>query len=283
MYDQYELKIHVCTFNTLQVCIRNQPTRVYVSYRVTKNGGHPNDFNYRLIKLRETIVTIYIYVSGDVSADAPRLMCLNLLLVLITGTNNVSNNILLEYIMINSLFESFVRLLSDPTLRAQHGHDVVILLTLLVNYRKGERTNPYIVQLSILADELALNGYGQMISSSLIEFGRQYTKNMSEIQPSSWFSSLSNIVGNMFVSDEGCDREQIRANNALLLALYEAVHLNRNFITTLAHTQAESSAPPSPSNTLNSNQPVPDLSIPPPNIDVNQYPTNLLVAVFQYW
>lgn len=210
-------------------------------------------------------------------------MCLNLLLVLITGTNNVSQNILLEYIMINSLFDSFVRLLSDPTLRALHGHDVVILLTLLVNYRKGERTNPYIVQLSILADELALNGYGQMISSSLIEFGRQYTKNLSEIQPSSWFSSLSNIVGNMFVSDEGCDREQIRANNALLLALYEAVHLNRNFITTLAHTQAESSAPPSPSNTLNSNQPVPDLSIPPPNIDVNQYPTNLLVAVFQYW
>ncbi|XP_037027698.1 armadillo-like helical domain-containing protein 3 [Bradysia coprophila] len=219
---------------------------------------------------------------SDVSVDAPRFMCLNLLLVLITGTNNVSQNILLEYIMINSLFDSFVRLLSDPTLRAQHGHDVVILLTLLVNYRKGERTNPYIVQLSILADELALNGYGQMISSSLIEFGRQYTKNMSEIQPSSWFSSLSNIVGNMFVSDEGCDREQIRANNALLLALYEAVHLNRNFITTLAHTQAESSAPPSPSNTLNSNQPVPDLSIPPPNIDVNQYPTNLLVAVFQY-
>lgn len=240
---------------------------------------YANDDNYR-----NRVALKHSHFSGDVSgADAPRFMCLNLLLVLITGTNNVSQNILLEYIMINSLFDSFVRLLSDPTLRAQHGHDVVILLTLLVNYRKGERTNPYIVQLSILADELALNGYGQMISSSLIEFGRQYTKNLSEIQPSSsWFSSLSNIVGNMFVSDEGYDREQIRANNALLLALYEAVHLNRNFITTLAHTQA-SSAPPSPSNTLNSNQPVPDLSIPPPNIDVNNYPTNLLVAVFQYW
>lgn len=127
--------------------------------------------------------------------------------------------------------------------------------------------------------------YGQMISSSLIEFSRQYTQNLSELQPSSWFSSLSNIVGNMFVSDEGCDRvQQIRANNALLLALYEAVHLNRNFITTLAHTQAgESSAPPSPSNTLNSNQPPPDLATSPQIIDVTQYPTNLLVAVFQYW
>lgn len=123
-----------------------------------------------------------------------------------------------------------------------------------------------------------------MISSSLIDFTRQYTQNLNEMQSSSWLSSLSNIVGNMFVSEEECDRlQQIRANNALLLALYEAVHLNRNFITTLSHTQSESSSPPSPCNTLNANQPTPDLSMAP-IIDVTaQYPTNLLVAVFQYW
>lgn len=72
-----------------------------------------------------------------------------------------------------------------------------------------------------------------------------------------------------------------RANNALLLAFYEAIHLNRNFVTTLAHTQAESSSPPSPSNTLSSAQ-TPDLASAP-IIDVTQYPTNLFVAVFQYW
>lgn len=129
--------------------------------------------------------------------------------------------------------------------------------------------------------------YGQMISSSLIDFCRQYTQNLNEMHSSSWLSSLSNIVGNMFVSDEDCDRvQQIRANNALLLALYEAVHLNRNFITTLSHTH-ETSSPPSPSNTLNANQPTPDLaSAPttPTTLDVaSQYPTNLLVAMFQYW
>lgn len=136
------------------------------------------------------------------------------------------------------------------------------------------------MQLSILADEQALNGYGQVISNSLIEFCRQYSLTLPDVQPSSWFSSLSSIVGNMFVSDEG-QNQQIRANNALLLALYEAVHLNRNFITTLAHTQTDTSSPPSPSNTLNSGI-TPDLSIPPPIIDPTQYPTNLFVAVFQY-
>lgn len=56
-----------------------------------------------------------------------------------------------------------MQLLNEPANRAQHGHDAVLLLTLLVNYRKHESTNPYIVKLSILDDELALNGYGQVV------------------------------------------------------------------------------------------------------------------------
>ncbi|XP_030373871.1 armadillo-like helical domain-containing protein 3 [Scaptodrosophila lebanonensis] len=259
-------------------------------YAIFKKSNTDGTFNilsdiFGYEKMDEWLKLLMQYCNrillGDVSENA-RFMCLKLLLVLVTGTDNVSQNVLLEYLMMHSLFDAFVRLLSDPSFRS-HGHDVVILLTMLVNYRKHEATNPYVVQLSILADELALNGYGQMISQSLIDFCRQYMQSLNNVQSSSWFSSLSNIVGNMFVSDEGCERvQQIKANNGLLLALYEAVHLNRNFITTLAHTQAESSsAPPSPSNTLSLTQPVPDLANAP-IIDMTQYPTNLLVAVFQY-
>ncbi|XP_049813161.1 armadillo-like helical domain-containing protein 3 [Schistocerca nitens] len=222
------------------------------------------------------------FLIGDYSSSL-KALCLKLLLVLVTGTDNVSQNTLLEYVMINSIFEALIQLLCDPSTRAQHGHDAVLLLTLLVNYRKHEAANPYIVKLSILDDELALNGYGQVITACLTDFCRQFQAQHAETQSGSWLSSITNIVGNMFVSEEGGVRtQQIRANNAVLVALYEAVHLNRNFITTLAHSQTETSAPPSPSNTLGYNQTAPAAD-PNTNGDlITTQPSNLLVTFFQY-
>ena len=37
--------------------------------------------------------------------------------------------------------------------------------------------------------------------------------------------------------------EKLRSHNPALMALYEIIHLNRNFITTLAHYQTESTIP----------------------------------------
>jgi hypothetical protein len=211
--------------------------------------------------------------------DSPRDVCLKLLLILLTGMDNLNQNVIIEQLMVNNLFSSFIRLLNDPDFHnCEFGNDVVLLVTLLVNYRKNEGTNPYVVQLSILADEYALNTFGQIISSKLIEFCRGYSVNLVG-HSTSWLSSLSSIVGNMFISDDDTDRTLlIRANNALLLALYENIHLNRNFVTTLAHTQNESS-PPSPSNTLQNTGQSPDLASAPIN---EVTPTNLFVSLFEY-
>ncbi|PNF13866.1 UPF0668 protein C10orf76 [Cryptotermes secundus] len=169
------------------------------------------------------------FLTGEYPTSL-KALCLKLLLVLVTGTDNVSQNTLLEYLMVNIIFEALI----------------------------------------------------QVITSCLTEFCRQFMTQHMEPQSASWLSSLTNMVGNMFVSEEGGVRtQQIRANNAVLVALYEAVHLNRNFITTLAHTQTDTSAPPSPSNTLNSSQPTPDLSVPPV-VDIFAQPSNLLITFFQY-
>lgn len=227
--------------------------------------------------------TILHYLFAGDTPDSLKSLCLKLLLVFATGTENVSQNTLIDYVIMTSMFECLMQLLCNTSTRQAHGHNVVLLLTLLVNYRKHEAANLYIAKLSILDDELALNGYGQVITASLTDFCRQYNAQHAEAQNASWLSSLTNIVGNMFISEEGGIRtQQIRANNALLLALYEAVHLNRNFITTLAQTQTDTSSPPSPSNTLNAQQPTPDLSNSP-IIDVTAQPSNLLVTFFQYW
>lgn len=189
--------------------------------------------------MKELIENCNSILTGDTAPNL-RSLCLKLLLLMVTGNENVSGNTLLEYVMHNSVFETLIQLLIDSHSRMEHGHDVVLLITLLVNYRKYESANPYIVKLSILDDELALNGYGQVISLSLAEFCKAYSEEAREPQGSSWLSSLSNIVGSMFVTeDTGGKIQQIRANNGVLVALYEAVHLNRNFVSTLAHTQTD--------------------------------------------
>ena len=138
--------------------------------------------------------------------------------------------------MSNSLlFESLIHLLSITESRIAHGQNAILLLTLLVQYRKYEsNTNPYIVKLSILDDELSLHGYGQVITLSLASYNQHYENSLSDQPHSGWLSSFTSMVGNMFVSDEANVRpDHLRACNAALLALYEAVHLNRNFIATL--------------------------------------------------
>ena len=50
----------------------------------------------------------------------------------------------------------------------------MLLLTVLVQYRKYETSNPYSVKLSILDQEMPLTGYGNVITNSLVVYTQGY-------------------------------------------------------------------------------------------------------------
>nr|ALS04509.1 UPF0668 protein C10orf76-like protein [Acartia pacifica] len=183
----------------------------------------------------------------DESPSCLKDLCLKFLLVLVTGTDNVSSNTLLEYLLINPVFDSLILLLAQADLRAKHGHQAITILTILVQYRKHDSTNPYILNLSILEQELVLHGYSQIVTSSLSGYTLKYEEMVKESSSSTWLGTLSNMVGNMFIQEDSAVRnEKLRSHNPALMALYEIIHLNRNFITTLAHYQTETPTNPSP-------------------------------------
>uniref|UniRef100_A0A671TM66 Armadillo like helical domain containing 3 n=1 Tax=Sparus aurata TaxID=8175 RepID=A0A671TM66_SPAAU len=173
-------------------------------------------------------------LCGD-GSESLKSLCLKLLLCLVTVTDNISQNTILEYVMINSIFEAILQILSEVSSRGQHGYDAVVLLALLVNYRKYESVNPYIVKLSIVDDEPTLDGMGMVVHQALTEYNRQY-KDKEEENQGGFFSTLTSMVGSMFIADAD-EKLSVQTNEAILLALYEAVHLNRNFITVLAQVR----------------------------------------------
>ncbi|CAB0038225.1 unnamed protein product [Trichogramma brassicae] len=215
------------------------------------------------------------FLTGEYSLNF-KAAYIKLFLIIATGLDNINQNSLLEYIINSSIFESLIDVLRDTPMRNQFGYDVVLVMTLLVNYRKYENANPFIVKLSILDDELALNGYSQVISSSLSKFCKQFTQFHSDTH-TSWFSSLGSIIGNMFAGEEESKVQLIQENNPLLLALYELTHLNRNFVITLAYTQTDTSLASSTEG-LNQKQP----NSGSPVLDSTNQPFNLLAIFLQY-
>ncbi|XP_043078367.1 LOW QUALITY PROTEIN: armadillo-like helical domain-containing protein 3 [Puntigrus tetrazona] len=245
-------------------------------------------FDKAELRMKELMESLDSLLCGD-GSESLKSLCLKLLLCLVTVTDNISQNTILEYVMINSIFEAILQILSDVSSRAQHGYDAVVLLALLVNYRKYESVNPYIVKLSIVDDEPTLDGMGMVIHHALAEYNRQY-KDKEEENQGGFFSTLTSMVGSMFIADAD-EKLSVQTNEAILLALYEAVHLNRNFITVLAQSHPEidiattpaTPVPASPTTPLGTTPPSLDMmNNPELPLDPNLQTSNLLITFLKY-
>ncbi|XP_068178498.1 armadillo-like helical domain-containing protein 3 [Antennarius striatus] len=245
-------------------------------------------FDKAELRMKDLMERLDSLLCGD-GSESLKSLCLKLLLCLVTVTDNISQNTILEYVMINSIFEAILQILSDVSSRGQHGYDAVVLLALLVNYRKYESVNPYIVKLSIVDDEPTLDGMGMVVHQALTEYNRQY-KDKEEENQGGFFSTLTSMVGNMFIADAD-EKLSVQTNEAILLALYEAVHLNRNFITVLAQSHPEINIPTTPT-TPTPTTPTSPLGTTPPSLDVMNNPelpldpnlqtSNLLITFLKY-
>uniref|UniRef100_A0A669AZ94 Armadillo like helical domain containing 3 n=1 Tax=Oreochromis niloticus TaxID=8128 RepID=A0A669AZ94_ORENI len=237
-------------------------------------------------RMKDLMERLDSLLCGD-SSESLKSLCLKLMY------NNYNlicfQNTILEYVMINSIFEAILQILSDVSSRGQHGYDAVVLLALLVNYRKYESVNPYIVKLSIVDDEPTLDGMGMVVHQALTEYNRQY-KDKEEENQGGFFSTLTSMVGSMFIADAD-EKLSVQTNEAILLALYEAVHLNRNFITVLAQSHPEIDIAVTPTTTTPTTPTTP-LGTTPPSLDMMNNPelpldpnlqtSNLLITFLKY-
>lgn len=97
-------------------------------------------------------------------------LCLKLLLIsIVTPVDNLNENSLIEYLMNENFFDSLIKLVQTNSTKTQEANDVVLVIILLANFRKNEGRNPYIVQLSIFANESALISFAEIINSKLLE------------------------------------------------------------------------------------------------------------------
>uniref|UniRef100_A0A3P8U416 Armadillo like helical domain containing 3 n=1 Tax=Amphiprion percula TaxID=161767 RepID=A0A3P8U416_AMPPE len=211
-------------------------------------------------RMKDLMERLDSLLCGD-SSESLKSLCLKLLLCLecfCVVTDNISQNTILEYVMINSIFEAILQILSDVSSRGQHGYDAVVLLALLVNYRKYE-----------------------------VCITLQY-KDKEEENQGGFFSTLTSMVESMFIADVD---EKLSVTKAILLALYKAVHLNRNFITVLAQSHPEIDIPVVPT-TPTPTTPTTPLGTTPPSLDMMNNPelpldpnlqtSNLLITFLKY-
>ncbi|CDW57376.1 DUF1741 domain containing protein [Trichuris trichiura] len=200
--------------------------------------------------------------------------CLDFLLSVVTCCENINENALIEFLITEDIFETLLVLLESTTERRLFGISVAIMLTFITNFRKSERNNQFMMSLSILDRDLALNGYSMALAGELNAMNLNFKREIESQKPN-MLASVAHMFNQLFVSTPEQQTPVVQINLSVLLALYEAVHLNRYFITTLVTLPLADSVP-----TASSSEEEDDEAVV--NDGTSQLGTNLCASFLSY-
>jgi hypothetical protein len=102
-------------------------------------------FFRRLIHSLQTILLL--------ESDAMKLIAIDLLIILVTATDNINQNTLMEYLIHMEIFDTLLQVASKATTDVVLSFNAIVVLTLLANYQKYEISNPYLKRIRDIEDD----------------------------------------------------------------------------------------------------------------------------------
>eukprot|EP00037_Helgoeca_nana_P016321 m.153648 g.153648 ORF g.153648 m.153648 type:complete len:712 (+) comp23464_c0_seq1:121-2256(+) len=206
-------------------------------------------FDYAPRRVGELITAVAKILKSRTAGDQLKDVALRLLIIIATATPDIDQNVLLSHFMATPIFDELIQLLRKED-RAQHGHHTLLLLGLLLSYRRNDAdsVNPYTNALREMQDPVSLNAIGAVVSSFLVERNREWAS-LADSDGGASHGVLSN-VGSFFsklfdVPEEAPTLKIDPAHSAaLMLPLYQIVRLNPAFVNVVTHTRVLGEAQP---------------------------------------
>ncbi|KJE93802.1 hypothetical protein CAOG_04545 [Capsaspora owczarzaki ATCC 30864] len=183
----------------------------------------------------DLFASIASVLSSTLSTQV-KAMALKLLIVFATFSEGINSNSILEHIMRNDLFDAILQTLVETSTRELLAQDSLTLIVIFVNYRKYEVPNPYVKRLSEVHDELVLNALGSVMSTMYASYNRYFdnTTNPAKSSKGGFLSSITSWFGSTTTSPTTKSWNP-ETPCPVLLTLYEAIHLNRNFFSVMCY------------------------------------------------
>eukprot|EP01133_Synstelium_polycarpum_P007882 gene7882-9253_t len=174
-----------------------------------------------------------------------RIGAINLLNIIVTATEYIHQNTLLQFFMVFDIFHTLIDTIIDKELPKQSRLHALSFLIYLSNFQKYESLNPYNKDLASFNDTEKIKGIVEVITQGLVEHNNFYAEQYREPNQtmasrfggylSSWIYTPT-VVKPCTSSDTG----------SCLMMLYELVYQNDTFTRLLvsgALTQSNSSCP----------------------------------------